>query len=115
MSKTRTTTNSSADALDPEFVLRETAENLRKMLAKIASARCRGPEERSARVKEVARLSTSLNQVCGELRQFAKGRVRALAEYPLDEIVAYLRSLPKQRRDEAFTIAFGADESEPLL
>jgi len=98
--------------IDTESLLQGTAVKLRDTLS---SLELNGDGEHEATVKGIARLSGAIAAICGELRQHAKGKARALAEFSLDDIVAHLRSLPKGRRDEAFTLAFGADESEPLL
>lgn len=93
----------SDESVDTEAILREAAKKLRDKLVSLNG------------VKEIARISGALAQVCGELRQHAKGRHRALSQFSVAEIVAHLRSLPKADQDQAFTIAFGADDSEPLL
>jgi len=112
MRKQRETIESDADPLDPESLLRETAIKLRGLLRSVTGT---GQGEHDSTVKSAARLSGAIAQVCGELRQYAKGRKRVLAEFPIGDVVDYLRALPKHQRDDAFTTAFGADESEPLL
>jgi len=98
--------------IDTESLLRETALKLRGLLRGL-EVKADGNHE--ATVKAVARLSGAIATVCGELRQHAKGRLRTLAEFPIGDVVAYLRALPKAQRDQAFTAAFDADASEPLL
>lgn len=102
----------SSDRFDTESLLRETALKLRTLLRSITA---NGAGEHEATVKGVARLSGAIATVCGELRQHAKGRLRTLAEFPIGDVAAYLRSLPKHQRDQAFTAAFDAEESDPLL
>lgn len=112
MRKTVESTKKTAEPLDTESLLRETALKLRGLLRSVAG---NGNGEHDSTIKNAARLGGAITQVCGELRQHAKGRRRALAEFPIGDIVDYLRALPKHKRDDAFLIAFGADESEPLL
>jgi hypothetical protein len=106
------------DPVDSESLLRETALKLRTLLRAVTphgTGKPLGAGEHEATVKAVARLSGAIATVCGELRQHAKGRIRVLAEFPIGDVVAYLRALPKAQRDQAFTAAFDADASEPLL
>ncbi len=112
MSKTQKITKQSGELIDSETLLRETALKLRTLLRSLDT---NGAGEHDSTVKGIARISTAIATVCGELRQHAKGRLRVLAEFPIGDVVAYLRALPKQQRDQAFTAAFDADESEPLL
>jgi hypothetical protein len=112
MSKQPRTTREDSELVDTESLLRETALKLRTLLRSVTA---NGAGEHEATVKGVARLSGAIATVCGELRQHAKGRLRTLGEFPIGDVVAYLRALPKQQRDQAFTAAFDADASEPLL
>ena len=112
MAKQSKTIEESSQPLDTESLMRETALVLRRLLRSVA---LKGAGEHEATVKGVARLSGAIATVCGELRQHAKGRQRALAEFPIGDVVAYLRALPKAQRDQAFTAAYDADASEPLL
>lgn len=119
MAKQSKITDEHSELIDTETLLRETALKLRTVLRSLGTNGTGKPDqevgEHDSTVKGVSRVSTAIATVCGELRQHAKGRIRTLAEFPIGDVVAYLRQLPKAERDRAFTAAFDADESEPLL
>lgn len=81
----------------------------------ITTAIAKEPDYDKDLVSHLAWLTERVTAVMSELRQQDKARARALGEFSVDEIVAYLRALPKAQRDQAFTAAFDADASEPLL
>lgn len=100
------------EPIDPERVLRETLRKLRTLLRTITAKR---EGVHPAVSREASQLASAIASVSAELRQCTKGRLRTLGEFPIGDVVAYLRALPKAQRDQAFQAAFDADESDPLL
>lgn len=62
-----------------------------------------------------AAITRALTGVRSEHRQHAKALRRELATVPHDEVVAYLRSLPEDKRRDVCREVLGSDDDEPLL
>ena len=97
---------------DTEETLRATADKLRELLD---SVELHGSGEHGSTIADVARISVALTSTCAELRQHSKARSREIAGYPLDQIMAYLRTLPEATKADLAKELSGADREEPLL
>ncbi len=97
---------------DTESVLQAVAEKLREILD---SMKTHGDGEHPAVVADIARISVALTTTCAELRQSAKARVREISTIPIDQIVAYLRTLPMETRLDIARDLTGADADQGLL
>jgi len=99
---------------DTEGALRATADKLKELLVGAETAEGEDGEHDST-YKHIARLAVALTAVCAELRQHAKARVREVSQISLDQIVSYLKTLPRETKADICQNLSGADDEAPLL
>lgn len=92
--------------------LQATAAKLREALD---GFELHGKGEHPAVMADLARLATALTTVNAEIRQAKKAVVREVSKIPLDALIAYLKSLPKDTKDGVVLEMTGADAMEGLL
>lgn len=98
--------------IETEALLHEVIAKLRECMASIE---LRGDGEHPATVGNLARISTALISAAAEMRQHEKRRADAVSSIPLDQIVAYLRTLPDVKRRDVCRDVLGSDDELPLL
>lgn len=103
---------STEDEFDTASLLRETVEKLRDLLR---SVELHGDGEHASTIQDTARISVAITSACGELRQHSKAAKRALASYPTDAIVAYLKTMSTEARAAIADELTGARDNEGLL
>jgi len=99
-------------SFDTEQCLAETAEKLREVLRSIET---HGDGEHQSTIGDIARVATALTTTCAELRQHAKAAARAIADIPLEQLLAHIKTLPEQVRQDFCRDVLGSDDQEPLL
>ena len=97
---------------DTESALRATADKLQAVLEGMET---HDDGEHESTIKHLARISVALTTVCAELRQHEKATTRELSKIPFDRIVAYLKALPMERREDLAKDITNADAEESLL
>jgi hypothetical protein len=66
-------------------------------------------------VSHLAWLTSQLVPIQNEWRQQQKATIREVSKIPLDAVLAYLKTLPMERREAIALELTDADAEEPLL